>query len=148
MGQSPAGFAATCDDFNPPIPCGMGHTTWLAVWLAMAISIHPSRVGWDCSWTQTSSKCSLFQSTHPVWDGTWPDRWYRHHRRISIHPSRVGWDALSCALASAAPLFQSTHPVWDGTRIASFLRILYNISIHPSRVGWDLLRVIADRIYY
>ena len=61
---------------------------------------------------------AVFQSTHPVWDGTslvvhaWFDL------VISIHPSRVGWDFGVRADAAPSDLFQSTHPVWDGTLVA------------------------------
>ena len=56
------------------------------------ISIHPSRVGWDAEKRVPCGTAILFQSTHPVWDGTQP-----HHGSF--------FNAL----------FQSTHPVWDGT---------------------------------
>ena len=81
------------------------------------ISIHPSRVGWDCGKTPRSSRrpdfnppipCGMglsdpasvltnavFQSTHPVWDGTLPSDTTKTDTAISIHPSRVGWDAAS-----------------------------------------------------
>ena len=78
-------------DFNPPIPCGMG--------LIAAID---------------SAASAAFQSTHPVWDGTWPDDFRGGIEHISIHPSRVGWDMVTGSTAGARP-----------------------ISIHPSRVGWD-----------
>ena len=56
----------------------------------------------------------LFQSTHPVWDGTRRQIVATINERISIHPSRVGWDRG-----------QYTEHHADA------------ISIHPSRVGWD-----------
>ena len=34
------------------------------------ISIHPSRVGWDRLCIFGWGDFKLFQSTHPVWDGT------------------------------------------------------------------------------
>ncbi len=56
------------------------------------ISIHPSRVGWDLASDLLHHMHNIFQSTHPVWDGTGfyltPDG----EIMISIHPSRVGWD--------------------------------------------------------
>ena len=80
---------------------------------------------------------ALFQSTHPVWDGT-----------------------KFAATPDMSDEFQSTHPVWDGTsfpvireqmtayfnppipcgmgpRHGLGLYIYAGISIHPSRVGWD-----------
>ena len=36
------------------------------------ISIHPSRVGWDVELKTLRLGQLVFQSTHPVWDGTSP----------------------------------------------------------------------------
>ena len=58
---------------------------------------------------------ALFQSTHPVWDGTQETANDVRKQHISIHPSRVGWDPVSIWLCVSPPEFQSTHPVWDGT---------------------------------
>ena len=106
----------------------------------------------------------LFQSTHPVWDGT-PARQVQslHHSyfnppipcgmgllichvpvagdKISIHPSRVGWDDLLDVALCKSIKFQSTHPVWDGTLTVFHGRLLPDISIHPSRVGWDFKQI-------
>ena len=38
--------------------------------IAFEISIHPSRVGWDARKLYNDMEKFLFQSTHPVWDGT------------------------------------------------------------------------------
>ena len=103
------------------------------------ISIHPSRVGWDLLPYSLTSVHSVFQSTHPVWDGTAAQGYTVTQTQISIHPSRVGWDQRGAGAAPAASPFQSTHPVWDGTSPASFAAALSGISIHPSRVGWDEL---------
>ena len=124
-------------NFNPPIPCGMGLTR-----------------------PRSGSSRDVFQSTHPVWDGTvytdlaqihvaisiHPSRvgWDfvgvddRMERKISIHPSRVGWDYTSQGHHNRGHKFQSTHPVWDGTPHQSRAIRTPGISIHPSRVGWDL----------
>ena len=56
------------------------------------ISIHPSRVGWDIMDDVRSVVHQLFQSTHPVWDGTQAYEGFEGVIGISIHPSRVGWD--------------------------------------------------------
>ena len=103
-------------DFNPPTPCGVGPTI-----------------------TSDGIHAVIFQSTHPVWGGTW-DYLQSHYNAldfnpptpcgvgpelngatwgyfgISIHPPRVGWDQLIC---TPGPLPN-------------------RISIHPPRVGWDL----------
>ena len=81
-------------NFNPPIPCGMGHFAGLLSERQELISIHPSRVGWDFSSLTTRKPRLTFQSTHPVWDGT-VDQYVRCYSKI----------------------FQSTHPVWDGTSV-------------------------------
>ncbi len=78
------------------------------------ISIHPSRVGWDPLPDPVPLDRLEFQSTHPVWDGTYAQ------------------DVLA-----KQGLFQSTHPVWDGTSPCGVLKRMVSISIHPSRVGWD-----------
>ena len=78
--------------FNPPIPCGMGRLRWRRNREWCCISIHPSRVGWDFDRSHSRTWRKLFQSTHPVWDGT--SSTYKVQKSIK---------------------FQSTHPVWDGT---------------------------------
>ena len=126
-----------CCHFNPPIPCGMGHR--------------------DCWWYD--KKGTVFQSTHPVWDGTCPHNVVRRLTIISIHPSRVGWDFLLRSFNH--PLLISIHPSrvgWDlvaveckphkahfnppipcgmGRNLQRCDTFTKNISIHPSRVGWD-----------
>ena len=82
--------------------------------VGVAISIHPSRVGWDFASVHIVSSKFEFQSTHPVWDGTNVYRLPVFIAGISIHPSRVGWDRVGRRVAAAGI-----------------------ISIHPSRVGWD-----------
>ena len=127
-------------DFNPPIPCGMGLSMWriFATWTIFqsthpvwdgttfrgamghvsVISIHPSRVGWDCD--HISLTGAYLISIHPSRVG-WDEQRAsgRRGRRISIHPSRVGWDVSIRDVAHVNVLFQSTHPVWDGTRSRS-----------------------------
>ncbi len=119
------------------------------------------------------SKASwIFQSTHPVWDGTSETRGDEMSVPISIHPSRVGWDPSMRIWFRSSPIsihpsrvgwdyppgfhiyrasqFQSTHPVWDGTRLIIDYSMTWGISIHPSRVGWDLQRdldVFVKRIF-
>ena len=138
----------------------MGHDRESYIILATGISIHPSRVGWDCSYPRSFNLIYIFQSTHPVWDGTSSSTPTLTEIATfqSTHPV---WDGTSdrgdaqkpwknfnppipcgMGLKSASGililmLFQSTHPVWDGTSGRSFLLGKKNISIHPSRVGWD-----------
>ena len=167
--------------FNPPIPCGMGRITdgerprdaafqsTHPVWdgtaqlrrarRGRAISIHPSRVGWDPLDTDKkylsvhfnppipcgmgprqpahAEKNPRFQSTHPVWDGTTlPSGLLKCALFQSTHPV---WDGTYLHHPDPAlqEQFQSTHPVWDGTVDPAWLAGYASISIHPSRVGWD-----------
>ena len=147
--------------FNPPIPCGMGRRStarskyqspisihpsrvgWDAAGRepgggGSPISIHPSRVGWDLARLESVDPIVVFQSTHPVWDGTGGNQDIDKKAAISIHPSRVGWDGRQPHAVGKASSFQSTHPVWDGTYQIMRRLIRYCISIHPSRVGWDV----------
>ena len=64
--------------------------------LATGISIHPSRVGWDGGGETSWTLDDVFQSTHPVWDGTRDGQRNYGELGISIHPSRVGWDLMLC----------------------------------------------------
>ena len=80
-------------DFNPPTPCGVGLDYLTTNTTKGSISIHPPRVGWDkLSIADPIGKVNFnpptpcgvglwlaifviwiirFQSTHPVWGGTW-----------------------------------------------------------------------------
>ena len=79
---------------------------------------------------------NLFQSTHPVWDGTIDDVLTVDGKSISIHPSRVGWDNAGGGMPALQGI--SIHPSrvgWDA--YIGIARPALCISIHPSRVGWD-----------
>ena len=106
-----AGF--TGNDFNPPIPCGMGPFDAIKTPAKHKISIHPSRVGWDSKDNQVkiANIC------------------------ISIHPSRVGWDILYIQPTIDDAKFQSTHPVWDGT--LPFFQILIGSVFQSTHPVWD-----------
>ena len=52
-----------------PSRVGWDHAHLLIKQLS-AISIHPSRVGWDGMHAGERVTKGVFQSTHPVWDGT------------------------------------------------------------------------------
>ena len=102
---------------------------------------------------------SQFQSTLPVWGGTFGLGTLLDSRYISIHPPRVGRD-WNCALYSSkvadfnppspcgegllrscfqvgVERFQSTLPVWGGTIFGQRHGERHGISIHPPRVGRD-----------
>ena len=114
-------------------------------------------------------KCGLiliFQSTHPVWDGTTAfnllGRWiydfnppipcgmglgkrsaasYAQH--ISIHPSRVGWDVPGALSRCSPGYFNPPIPCGMGRPALAVRRSCEPISIHPSRVGWDGSRIFS-----
>ena len=102
-------------NFNPPSPCGEGRPFFAPV-------LHPL----------------TFQSTLPVWGGTWTCAVGFRSQTISIHPPRVGRDFFLFTYRFRFVSFQSTLPVWGGTdcwhrRLPRCCRI----SIHPPRVGRD-----------
>ena len=101
-------------NFNPPIPCGMGHERHETRRAAGAISIHPSRVGWDSLKNARTVQPSNFNPPIPCGMGRVSRILFPCILSISIHPSRVGWDMVSPCRSSRT-----------------------QISIHPSRVGWD-----------
>ena len=107
-------------NFNPPIPCGMGHTL-----------LH-DYLG-----------AEQFQSTHPVWDGTFCDSLEDFSGKISIHPSRVGWDQSSPRCRWIAGYFNPPIPCGMGLCAKRLRELEEKISIHPSRVGWDSWRRLA-----
>ena len=124
-------------NFNPPIPCGMGHVSHFQ-----------------------SDMMAIFQFTHPVWDGTRLAAVFGNvqgyfnppipcgmgpvclaeHRfdlHISIHPSRVGWDpGIQCGMRSPS-YFNPPIPCGMGRKRSRSYHHYPVISIHPSRVGWD-----------
>ena len=171
-----------CCHFNPPIPCGMGQNQRQRGSVGRNISIHPSRVGWDLSWTTLRSLSQYFNPPIPCGMGqeeadgvVLSDNFNppipcgmgpRQRKRISttaVHfnppiPCGMGLSALYSASLSrfdfnppipcgmgpdsevitiVGGVFQSTHPVWDGTWGDKKVADLSSISIHPSRVGWD-----------
>ena len=113
--------------------------TWSLIGSAFrgGISIHPSRVGWDEKRFDHHIGQIIFQSTHPVWDGTrlWQAR--RKTRSDFNPPIPCGMGQRGKRATIGRVKFQSTHPVWDGTVLPRWLPIKSQISIHPSRVGWD-----------
>ena len=107
---------------------------------ATSISIHPPRVGWDRSIIGSSKSKAKFQSTHPVWGGTYGEYKNVLLSDISIHPPRVGWDSLHPS--GRGLLLISIHPPrvgWDYGLPSNIYRV--TISIHPPRVGWDRLAI-------
>ena len=123
--------------FNPPIPCGMGRRWSRRTLDIPVISIHPSRVGWDISPFSTVGCCRIFQSTHPVWDGTTCISNCNAQRGYFNPPIPCGMGRGVIISHLVICLFQSTHPVWDGTGRHRHRHQDLSISIHPSRVGWD-----------
>ena len=62
-----------------------------------------------------AAKRAAFQSTLPVWGGTLYRQGSDDPGEISIHPPRVGRDQPLRALRAFVAPFQSTLPVWGGT---------------------------------
>ena len=109
-------------NFNPPIPCGMGHLAFMAIFKRVVISIHPSRVGWDAAWRIRPTATTDFNPPIPCGMGHAKLSEILQNRLISIHPSRVGWDVDWDNRQREIDPFQSTHPVWDGTRFLEAVR--------------------------
>ena len=103
-------------NFNPPSPCGEGRTCSCVACPRSKISIHPPRVGRDTSQPPPFDATTLFQSTLPVWGGTPPSRCVTHHGRYFNPPSPCGEGPGAMIALLFAPVFQSTLPVWGGTR--------------------------------
>ena len=126
--------------FNPPSPCGERPFFF-----------------------RRASRNPQFQSTLPVWGGTWP--WLRvWHTVTDFNPPSPQGEGLQREWANAVIVgrFQSTLPVWGGTQCSQVRRLgtkfqstlparggthaLYGgsiqvaISIHPPRVGRDHCR--------
>ena len=80
----------------------------------MAISIHPSRVGWDADLSLFRSTNRRFQSTHLVWDGTQYCFVHALYLLISIHPSRVGWDVFAVCSSDTFSYFNPPIPCGMG----------------------------------
>ena len=150
---------------------------------ALIISTHTSRVGCDCKsiifWPFPANFYShipcgmwpvkvlpsvilvIFLLTHPVWDVTKTERYFKrcsnnfyshipcgmwrlnrrtviHQLRISTHTSRVGCDTFDKSLAFGISNFYSHIPcgMWQGT--SELTELSFDISTHTSRVGCDL----------
>ena len=96
-------------------------------------------MGRDVSQPPQEGPRIIFQSTLPVWGGTYARVSDDAIVCISIHPPRVGRDQALSDLLVEEFKFQSTLPVWGGT-LRWILCHEYRdaISIHPPRVGRDL----------
>ena len=79
------------------------------------ISIHPPRVGWDAAGEFVGAGWIEFQSTHPVWGGTFTGRICGNGRRHFNPPTPCGVGPTGTVVAQGKKGFQSTHPVWGGT---------------------------------
>ena len=89
----------------------------------MGISIHPPRVGWDCSPASTTTNGWNFNP-----------------------PTPCGVGLFDGKQMARLPIFQSTHPVWGGTGVRAEQAKEIVISIHPPRTGWDVFWVILREI--
>ena len=102
------------------------------------ISIHPPRVGRDCSWTRYGTRRVNFNPPSPCGEGRTAFHIPINLRLISIHPPRVGRDCFLVALAIWSGI--SIHPPRVGRDgMPRPAQVGIYISIHPPRVGRDPL---------
>ena len=123
--------------FNPPIPCGMGRCAPLGSDWSGAISIHPSRVGWDTAVILRTNQSHLFQSTHPVWDGTGSQNLSEPITKNFNPPIPCGMGPYDTNVHACPRDFNPPIPCGMGLEPQPAALIKRTISIHPSRVGWD-----------
>ena len=100
--------------FNPPSPCGEGPAALgTPAWLPLFQSTLPV---WGGTFHGVPSfLIARFQSTLPVWGGTFKVCLACSWFLVSIHPPRVGRDYRPEESKRPWSLFQSTLPVWGGT---------------------------------
>ena len=103
-------------NFNPPSPCGEGQVYTLQLNEKELNFNPPSPCGEGPESAKRLHVGTIFQSTLPVWGGTFVAQDMLPNVRISIHPPRVGRDNPRAVVCSDACQFQSTLPVWGGTR--------------------------------
>ena len=105
-------------NFNPPIPCGMGHMSHFQ-----------------------SDMMAIFQFTHPVWDGTRLAAVFGNVQGYFNPPIPCGMGLSTTKSKRSTTTFQSTHPVWDGTVSAiHHTPIAAFQSTHPVWDGTSLIR--------
>ena len=166
--------------FNPPIPCGMGlmatacpgdyypfqstHPVWDGTLGSIGgaerrcISIHPSRVGWDCIISATITPTVNFNPPIPCGMGLRSDSsvpefpnfnppipcGMGHRQAPNKRPTADINPPIPCGMGLKPQRIAdaiddiSIHPSrvgWDNRYASS--KAQGNISIHPSRVGWD-----------
>ena len=101
--------------FNPRTPCGVRHSVFFVISLAIRISIHAPLAGCDEKDPVTGRKVSVFQSTHPLRGAT----------------------SLRFSCGSVPRLFQSTHPLRGATPPKRRRNVQQPISIHAPLAGCD-----------
>ncbi len=157
------------DAFQSTHPAWGGTNELCTDVIVHAISIHPSRVGWDTHDFQSCAKPQIsihlprvgwdlqigsfafmpraFQSTHPAWGETRTDCRLHGGDLISIHPPRVGWDPMLVYCARTV-VFQSTHPAWGGTLPLPQPKIPARFqSTHPAWGGTDIVHWWLPPVY-
>ena len=146
----------------------MGPAAWVCGVVAVKISIHPSRVGWDYITPVSLSANIYFNPPIPCGMGHCPRCHLLAVGTISIHPSRVGWDLSARNMLKKFFYFNPPIPCGMGLRDdgrswgrrcdfnppipCGMGREEYGtrddgtpiISIHPSRVGWDVCEADLD----
>ena len=79
----------------------------------------------------------MFQSTLPVWGGTYQKQYFRGGSRFQSTLPVWGGTLWCLFLIFSVIAFQSTLPVWGGTEQRYDRNLLFYVSIHPPRVGRD-----------
>ena len=137
------GTRAVCEtfraihDFTPPSPCGEGPGKLAAGGVNGGISIHPPRVGRDSGMLSLMYTSLPFQSTLPVWGGTWAGSGAMPQYSHFNPPSPCGEGLYTILLAGKLYYFNPPSPCGEGRCVPMRFQNHICISIHPPRVGRD-----------
>ena len=138
MGRLTSALQARSPYFNPPTPCGVGLRA--SCFLLLPDEFQSTHPVWGGTYAPRRSDLGPeFQSTHPVWGGTDNSSFLFKATRISIHPPRVGWDYNVSSELLTMTYFNPPTPCGVGLLSFEDIQNPKWISIHPPRVGWDSL---------
>ena len=130
-----AAHSSACN-FNPPTPCGVGPSGSASGNIEEYFN-PPTPCGVGLLLLSCGIRGVIFQSTHPVWGGTFFQFFMICILHISIHPPRVGWDGSAPCPSRRPRHFNPPTPCGVGRYTQRDHIDTYPISIHPPRVGWD-----------
>ena len=123
--------------FNPPSPCGEGHSFFVPPSVFFVFQSTLPVWGGTGSGRWRPAPPPGFQSTLPVWGGTSRFSIFSGFCFISIHPPRVGRDKTALTDDGKITDFNPPSPCGEGRVCLAGGRYGYWISIHPPRVGRD-----------